>query len=162
VSRRSQRSIAEHPGYAAMAGARAGEIAAKLLADQGLRPGDVDLVVANPLTEAFVDALAARLGVDRSRMVEPAGRPGAHTAGLASLSTQPPTPGGWTSGPRCWCQRGWARSPARPCCADLQVVVIVRDGRPSTLPGERKGSVAKHPGTLVPGNPADPDGSWTS
>jgi 3-oxoacyl-[acyl-carrier-protein] synthase-3 len=79
---RNRLTIAEHPGFAAMAGARAGEVAAKLLADQGLQPGDVDLVVANPLTVAFLDALAARLGVDRTRMVEPAGGPAAHTAGL--------------------------------------------------------------------------------
>ena len=61
------------PAFATTAGTWAGEVADKLLADQGLPPGDVDLVVANPLTPAFLDALAARLGVERSRVVEPPG-----------------------------------------------------------------------------------------
>jgi hypothetical protein len=74
--------IVEAPEFAAAAAAAAGEVAAKLLADHGLHPGDVELVGANPLTDAFLDALAARLGVDRSRMAAPAGGQAAHTAGL--------------------------------------------------------------------------------
>jgi len=79
---RNRLTIAEEAGFAAAAGAWAGEVADKLLADHGLHAGDVDVVVANPLTAAFLDALAERLGVDRARMAEPAGGTTAHTAGL--------------------------------------------------------------------------------
>jgi 3-oxoacyl-[acyl-carrier-protein] synthase-3 len=79
---RNRLTIAEVAGFAAAAGAWAGEVADKLLADHGLHAGDVDVVVANPLTAAFLDALAERLGVDRARMAEPAGGTTAHTAGL--------------------------------------------------------------------------------
>jgi 3-oxoacyl-[acyl-carrier-protein] synthase-3 len=75
-------TIAEQPGFAAAAGSWAGEVAEKLLADHGLHAGDVDLVVANPLMVEFLDALAARLGVDRGLMVEPPAGRAAHTAGL--------------------------------------------------------------------------------
>jgi 3-oxoacyl-[acyl-carrier-protein] synthase-3 len=75
-------TVAEQSGFAAAAGAWAGEVAGKLLADHGLQAGDVDLVVANPLTPAFLDALAAQLGVDRGRVAEPPDGRLAHTAGL--------------------------------------------------------------------------------
>lgn len=79
---RNRLTIAEEAGFATAAGAWAGEVAAKLLADHGLHPGDIDVVAANPLTPAFLDALAERLGVDRDRIVEPPGGRAAHTAGL--------------------------------------------------------------------------------
>jgi 3-oxoacyl-[acyl-carrier-protein] synthase-3 len=79
---RNRLRISEEAGFAADAGTWAGEVADKLLADHGLHAGDVDVVVANPLTAAFLDALADRLGVDRARMAEPPGAPAAHTAGL--------------------------------------------------------------------------------
>jgi 3-oxoacyl-[acyl-carrier-protein] synthase-3 len=82
AGRRNRLTIAEEAGFAAAAGAWAGEVADKLLADHGVHAGDVDVVVANPLTAAFLDALAERLGVDRARMVEPTGGRTAHTAGL--------------------------------------------------------------------------------
>ena len=82
AGRRNRLTISEEAGFAAAAGAWAGEVADKLLADHGLHAGDVDVVVANPLTAAFLDALAERLGVDRARMAEPAGGRTAHTAGL--------------------------------------------------------------------------------
>lgn len=75
-------TVVEQSGFAAAAGAWAGEVAGKVLADNGLQAGDVDLVVANPLTPAFLDALAAGLGVARELMVEPADGRQAHTAGL--------------------------------------------------------------------------------
>jgi 3-oxoacyl-[acyl-carrier-protein] synthase-3 len=79
---RNRLTITEQSGFAAAAGSWAGDVAAKLLADHGLHARDLDLVVANPLTVAFLDALAARLGVDRTQMIEhPAGAL-AHTAGL--------------------------------------------------------------------------------
>lgn len=75
-------TVAEQSGFATAAGSWAGEVAGKLLADHGLQAGDVDLVVANPLTPAFLDALASRLGVARELMVEPPAGRQAHTAGL--------------------------------------------------------------------------------
>lgn len=79
---RNRLTISEEAGFAAAAGAWAGEVADKLLADHGLHAGDVDVVVANPLTAAFLDALAERLGVDRTRLAQPASGRTAHTAGL--------------------------------------------------------------------------------
>jgi 3-oxoacyl-[acyl-carrier-protein] synthase-3 len=93
VGGRNRLTIAEQPGFAATAGGAAAEVAAKLLADRGLQPGDVDLVVANPLTRAFLDAVAARLGIERSKMVEPDGAQRAHTAGLG-LALAAATAGG--------------------------------------------------------------------
>lgn len=81
-------TVVEQAGFAAAAGAWAGEVAGKVLADNGLQAGDVDLVVANPLTPAFLDALAARLGVARELMVEPPDGTQAHTAGLGMALAQ--------------------------------------------------------------------------
>ncbi|MGH9236027.1 MAG: 3-oxoacyl-[acyl-carrier-protein] synthase III C-terminal domain-containing protein [Acidimicrobiales bacterium] len=82
--RRNTLAIDEDPGFAAAAGSWAAEVAAKLLADHGLAARDLDLVVANPLTEAFLDALGHDLGVPADRLVAPpAGRAAGHTAGLA-------------------------------------------------------------------------------
>ena len=74
--------IEEAPGFDATAGALAGEVANALLADAGMAPDALDLVVANPLTPGFLEALASALGI-------PPGRAGAaladlrvHTAGL--------------------------------------------------------------------------------
>ena len=60
---RNRLAIDEAPGFTSAAAAWATEVASKLLADHGLAPGDVDLVVANPTTREFQDALAAGLGV---------------------------------------------------------------------------------------------------
>jgi 3-oxoacyl-[acyl-carrier-protein] synthase-3 len=79
---RNRLTISEEAGFAAAAAAWAGEVADKLLADHGLHAGDIDVIVPNPLTGPFLDALAERLGVDRARMAEPAGGRAAHTAGL--------------------------------------------------------------------------------
>jgi 3-oxoacyl-[acyl-carrier-protein] synthase III len=79
---RNRLTIYEEAGFAAAAGAWAGEVADKLLADNGMHAGDVDVVVANPLTAAFLDALTERLGVDRARVAAPADGRAAHTAGL--------------------------------------------------------------------------------
>jgi 3-oxoacyl-[acyl-carrier-protein] synthase-3 len=79
---RNRLAIAAEARYAAAAGAWAGEVAGKLLADHGLHAGDLDAVVANPLVPDFLDAVAARLGVDRRRVVDAPGGARAHTAGL--------------------------------------------------------------------------------
>jgi 3-oxoacyl-[acyl-carrier-protein] synthase-3 len=83
--RRNTLVIQEEPAFAAAAGGWAAEVAAKLLADHGLAARDVDLVVANPLTGAFLDVLGRDLGVPSTRLAAPppARRPAGHTAGLA-------------------------------------------------------------------------------
>src|SRR5690606_29984708 len=55
--RRNVLTIREAAGFDAAAGALAGEVAAGLLADAGVGASDLDLVVANPLTAGFLDAL---------------------------------------------------------------------------------------------------------
>jgi 3-oxoacyl-[acyl-carrier-protein] synthase-3 len=79
---RNRLMIAEAPGFAAAAGTWAGEVASKLLADHGLTPSDVDLVVANPLTREFLDALAAGLGVAPATLMARTQMGRVHTAAL--------------------------------------------------------------------------------
>jgi 3-oxoacyl-[acyl-carrier-protein] synthase III len=74
--------IEEASAFAATAGAWAADVAAKLLADHGMAPGDLDLVVANPLEPAFLDALAGGLDVAPDRLARPASGRRAHTAAL--------------------------------------------------------------------------------
>ncbi|HLM62948.1 MAG TPA: 3-oxoacyl-[acyl-carrier-protein] synthase III C-terminal domain-containing protein [Acidimicrobiales bacterium] len=80
---RNKLRIEEAPEFAARAGSLAGEVAGKLLTDRGLAPDDVDVVVANPLTPAFLAALRTELGLSGSQVVAADGRPPVHTAGLA-------------------------------------------------------------------------------
>ncbi|MFS8586158.1 MAG: 3-oxoacyl-ACP synthase [Acidimicrobiia bacterium] len=81
--RRNRLTVTRPAGADAAAGALAGDVAGALLADRGLTPDDLDLVVANPLTAEFLGALADRLGVPPARVGRPRdGRP-VHTAGLA-------------------------------------------------------------------------------
>jgi 3-oxoacyl-[acyl-carrier-protein] synthase-3 len=79
---RNRLSIDEAPGFASAAGAWASEVASKLLADHGLAPAEVDLVVANPLTREFRDALAAGLGIDPATFVTRTQTDRVHTAAL--------------------------------------------------------------------------------
>jgi 3-oxoacyl-[acyl-carrier-protein] synthase-3 len=79
---RNRLAIDEAPGFAAAAGAWASEVASKLLADHGLVPSDVDVVVANPLTREFLDALASGLGVDAALLAAGTQTARVHTAGL--------------------------------------------------------------------------------
>ena len=74
--------VVEHPGFADRAAACAGKAAAGLLADLGLTPDDVDLVVANPLTDEFRHAFAGHLVVAPDLIVEVAGAAHVHTAAL--------------------------------------------------------------------------------
>jgi 3-oxoacyl-[acyl-carrier-protein] synthase-3 len=83
VGGRNRLTITESPDFARSAGTWAGEVADKLLADHGLTPADIDLVVANPLVTGFRQALATRLGVPPARLGGPDGGPPVHTAGLA-------------------------------------------------------------------------------
>jgi len=91
---RNRLTIHQDPGFAAHAGAWAAEVAAKLLADHGMDPGDVDLVVANPLAPRFLDALAAGLGVAAGTLVAPANRDRVHTAALGVALEPVMAPGG--------------------------------------------------------------------
>jgi 3-oxoacyl-[acyl-carrier-protein] synthase-3 len=79
---RNRLAIDEAPGFTSAAAAWATEVASKLLADHGLAPGDVDLVVANPTTREFQDALAAGLGAAPGTVVAGPQVGRVHTAGL--------------------------------------------------------------------------------
>ncbi|SRR6266508_2534418 len=74
--------IHEAPEFADRAAVWAAKVGASLLADHGLTPDDIDLVVAAPVTAVFLDAVAINLGVPADRVVVPvlASRP--HTAAL--------------------------------------------------------------------------------
>jgi 3-oxoacyl-[acyl-carrier-protein] synthase-3 len=73
--------IEETPAFATMAGEWAADVAAKLLADHGMAPADLDVVVANPLVPTFLDALAAALDLAPDRLARSRDH-GAHTAAL--------------------------------------------------------------------------------
>jgi 3-oxoacyl-[acyl-carrier-protein] synthase-3 len=75
-------TIDEDPAFNDRAAVWAGKAASSLLADHGLGPGDVDAVVANPLTPVFLDALAGHLGLDTDAVVRARGADRVHTAGL--------------------------------------------------------------------------------
>ena len=79
---RNRLRIEQHPAFATTAAAWAAKAATSLLADMSLRATDVDLVVANPLSEPFLEGLSEHLGVERERMVAVAGAEAVHTAGL--------------------------------------------------------------------------------
>lgn len=87
-------TIERAPGYARDAGALAGEVAAKLLADHGVDPGDVDLVLANPVVPDLLDALAEAAGLRRDVLVRPASAARVHTAALGYLLDQAAAPDG--------------------------------------------------------------------
>ncbi|HEX6419487.1 MAG TPA: hypothetical protein VFZ77_13385 [Acidimicrobiales bacterium] len=94
---RNRLTIREAAGFDAAAGALAGEVAAALLADAGAAASDLDLVVANPLTSGFLDALAATLGVAPDRLSRPRSGRRVHTAGLG-VALAAAAPGGHLSG----------------------------------------------------------------
>ena len=83
AGRRNRLTIEEDPAFARSAGTWAGEVADKLLADQGLTPADIDVVAANPLVPEFQEALATRLGVSSDRLSCRSDAVAVHTAGLA-------------------------------------------------------------------------------
>jgi 3-oxoacyl-[acyl-carrier-protein] synthase III len=79
---RNRLRISQDPAFGEQAAAWAGKAAASLLADHGVAPGDIDLVVPSPLTATFLDALPAHLGVPGDRLVAVPGADRVHTAGL--------------------------------------------------------------------------------
>ena len=74
--------VEQHPDFGSQAAACAGRTAKALLADHGIRPADVDLVVANPLTPAFLEGLSAHVGIGGERIVAVEGAEHVHTAAL--------------------------------------------------------------------------------
>jgi 3-oxoacyl-[acyl-carrier-protein] synthase-3 len=79
---RNRLRIEEDPGFGERAAAWAGKAAASLLADHGLAPADVDLVVPSPLAPAFLEALPGYLGLAGDRLVSVPGADRVHTAAL--------------------------------------------------------------------------------
>jgi 3-oxoacyl-[acyl-carrier-protein] synthase-3 len=79
---RNRLRVQSQAGFGDEAAAWAGKAATALLADHGVDPGEVDLVVASPLTAAFLGALPGHLGVASDRLVTVAGAERIHTAGL--------------------------------------------------------------------------------
>ena len=74
--------IEQDPDFGSRAAAWAGKTANSLLADLDLRPAEIDLVVANPMTPAFVEGLSAHLGIEIERFARAEGAERVHTAGL--------------------------------------------------------------------------------
>lgn len=74
--------VEEQPHFADRAAVVAAKAGSSLLAGHGLRPSDIDLVVANPVTEPFLESLAAHLGCAPERVVTVEGAQRVHTAGL--------------------------------------------------------------------------------
>jgi 3-oxoacyl-[acyl-carrier-protein] synthase III len=79
---RNQLRIEQHPDFGPRAAAWAGKNATALLADLGIVPTDVDLVVANPMTPGFLEALSPHLGIAPERIVAVEGAENVHTAAL--------------------------------------------------------------------------------
>ncbi len=80
--RRNLLRVEQDPDFGWRAAALAGRTAKSLLAEHDFRPADVDLVVANPLTPAFLDGLSAHAGIDSERVVDVEGAEHVHTAAL--------------------------------------------------------------------------------
>ena len=74
--------VEQDPEFGSLAAAYAGKTAKSLLADHEIKPEDVDLVVANPLTAAFLEALSEHMGMGAERFVAVAGAEHVHTAAL--------------------------------------------------------------------------------
>jgi 3-oxoacyl-[acyl-carrier-protein] synthase III len=80
--------VEQDPEFGSLAAAYASKTAKSLLADHEIKPEDVDLVVANPLTPAFLEGLSEHMGIGAERFVAVAGAEHVHTAALlVALST---------------------------------------------------------------------------
>lgn len=75
-------TVEESPAFAAEAAACAGKVVSELLAEHGLGPADIDVVVAAPFDAAFIDELVPLLGIESSRYIRPDDSHHLHTAGL--------------------------------------------------------------------------------
>jgi 3-oxoacyl-[acyl-carrier-protein] synthase-3 len=87
---RNTLTIERAPGWAAEGGKWAGMVAAELLDDHGLRPDDVDVVVANPAEPELLAALAASSGLHRRAFVAPGPAHRVHTAAPGVLLDRGP------------------------------------------------------------------------
>lgn len=74
--------IEQDPDFGPLAAVSASRTATSLLADHGLTPADVDLVIANPLTPAFLEGLSVQLGVCSDRIISVEGAEHVHTSAL--------------------------------------------------------------------------------
>ncbi|MBO2455197.1 hypothetical protein J4573_49485 [Actinomadura barringtoniae] len=92
--------IDQDPEFADRAAACAAEVSAGLLGDADMKPGDVDLVVANPLGDAFLGPLSQRLGVPGERFVSVPGGDRIHTAGLFAALAEAERAGRMTTAER--------------------------------------------------------------
>jgi len=79
---RNRLRVEQDPDFGCRAAAWAGRTATSLLADHAIRPADVDLVVATPLTPAFLEGLSTHLGIGSERVVAVEGAEHVHTAAL--------------------------------------------------------------------------------
>ena len=74
--------VEEDPGFGARGGVGGAHGHCRCSTTTGSVPTDVDLVVANPLTPAFLDGLAASVGIGADRFVAVEGAEHVHTAAL--------------------------------------------------------------------------------
>jgi 3-oxoacyl-[acyl-carrier-protein] synthase-3 len=89
---RNRLRIEQEPDFGATASQWAAKAGCSAIATAGLRAADIDLVVANPLTEEFLAGLSVHLGLARDLFVSPDDPDPVHTAallvGLAAAATQ--------------------------------------------------------------------------
>ena len=83
------------PEFLDRAAACAAKVTAELLGQHGLALGDVDLVVATPLSPEFLTAYGGFVGVDAERLVEVDNAAKVHTAGLLVGIDAAMTDGRW-------------------------------------------------------------------
>ncbi|HXY44101.1 MAG TPA: 3-oxoacyl-[acyl-carrier-protein] synthase III C-terminal domain-containing protein [Acidimicrobiales bacterium] len=74
--------IEKDADFDSRAAAWAAKTATSLLADRDMRPADVDLVIASPLTPAFLEGLSAHVGIGLERVLVVEGAEHVHTAAL--------------------------------------------------------------------------------
>lgn len=74
--------IERHPDFCVRAAKWAARTAGALLTHTGTDPADVDVVVANPLSEAFLNSLSELLDIHAERVVRVEDATGVHTAAL--------------------------------------------------------------------------------
>jgi len=80
--RRNLLRIEEDPEFGSRAARWAAKTAGSLLADHDVKAADLDLVVANPISDEFLETLSEQLGVGEEQMVRVEGAQTVHTAAL--------------------------------------------------------------------------------
>ncbi|MGO9198109.1 MAG: 3-oxoacyl-[acyl-carrier-protein] synthase III C-terminal domain-containing protein [Acidimicrobiales bacterium] len=74
--------VEQDPEFGARAATWAGKTAKSLLADHDLGPGDIDLVLASPLTPSFLEGFSTHAGIGPDRILSVEGAEQVHTAAL--------------------------------------------------------------------------------